>query len=51
MTENYHILVDQLMRQGMTEEDALAYADREFDVVMVRHKEKEDFSLPRSPIP
>ena len=51
MTENYHILVDQLMRQGMTEEDALACADREFDVVLVRHKEKEDFSLPRFPIP
>jgi len=51
VSENYHILVDQLMRQGMTEEDALACADREFDVVLVRHKEKEDFSLPPFPSP
>ena len=33
MSERYQILVDQLMQQGMTEEDALACADREFDVV------------------
>jgi len=51
MTENYHILVDQLMRQGMTEEDALACADSEFDVVLVTQKEKEDFSLPPFPSP
>ena len=35
VSENYHLLVDQLMREGMTEEDALAWADKEFDVVAV----------------
>jgi hypothetical protein len=35
MSERYQILVDQLMREGMTEEDALAWADKEFDVVAV----------------
>jgi hypothetical protein len=38
MSERYQILVDQLMRQGMTEEDALACADREFDVVAMSSK-------------
>jgi hypothetical protein len=33
MNERYQILVDQLIREGMTEEDALAWADKEFDVV------------------
>jgi hypothetical protein len=36
MSEQYQILVDQLMREGMTEEDALACADREFDVVGIK---------------
>lgn len=51
MSERYHILVDQLMRQGMTEEDALACADREFDVVGVRQKKIAVFSLPLFPKP
>lgn len=36
MSEQYQLLVDQLMREGMTEEDALACADREFDVVATK---------------
>jgi hypothetical protein len=36
MSERYQILVDQLMRQGMTEEDALAWADKEFDMVWIK---------------
>jgi len=40
MSEAYHLLVDQLMREGMTEEDALAWADREFDVVAVSYLQK-----------
>ena len=36
MSENYQLLVDQLMREGMTEEDALAWADKEFDVVATK---------------
>jgi len=40
MTENYQLLVDQLMREGMTEEDALAWADKEFDVVAISYLQK-----------
>ena len=40
MSEAYHLLVDQLMREGMTEEDALAWADKEFDVVAVSYLQR-----------
>jgi len=36
MSEQYQLLVDQFMREGMTEEDALACADRELDVVATK---------------
>ncbi len=36
MSEQYQLLVDQLMREGMTEKDALAFADQEFDVVATK---------------
>ena len=36
MSEQYQLLIDQLMCEGMTEENALACADREFDVVATK---------------